>query len=306
MKIVQSFWSKPFFCDATTRNNGGWLEKKHGYMSWALSSLQLAKFYDDLELWTDELGYQTIIEKLELPYKNVHIALDDVNYYPKNLWAAGKLYTYSLQREPFIHVDGDVFIFRKFSERIEVAPLVAQNRLLIDTATFDEVAENVVSNFIDAPAYLRKDHDALPVRIYNSGIFGGHDIASILAYASDSLSFADANLDMINRHIDFLTRDPDTSFGINALDCFNSIMESYLFTAFASDLKVECLLDDAAVSTFRNAQLIEQSQASQGYTHPIYHHKKDPTVCAQVEYKLKQGFPHYYYKIIALLEGFQI
>jgi hypothetical protein len=51
MNIVQSFWSKPFFKEKKDRITIEFL-----LMSWALSSLQLRKFYDEAFLYTDQKG----------------------------------------------------------------------------------------------------------------------------------------------------------------------------------------------------------------------------------------------------------
>ena len=46
--------------------------------------------------------------------------LDELNDYPIELWAIGKLYAYGLQNEPFLHVDNDTFIWSRFSNKIEM------------------------------------------------------------------------------------------------------------------------------------------------------------------------------------------
>ncbi len=106
MKIIQSFWSKPSYKKKNVklhdRNNGGWTDKKYNYFSWALSCLQFRKYYDDVELITDEIGYNILIEKLKLPYTKVDVCLDKINHYHEDLWALGKIYAYSIQNTPFI------------------------------------------------------------------------------------------------------------------------------------------------------------------------------------------------------------
>ena len=44
-------------------------------MSWVLSCLSLRNYYDDVELYTDKLGYELLIEKLRLPYTYVHVGM---------------------------------------------------------------------------------------------------------------------------------------------------------------------------------------------------------------------------------------
>jgi hypothetical protein len=307
LKFLKGFCWKRFLSAKHSRSNGGWLEKKYLYMSWALSCLQLNKFYDNLELVTDELGYTVLIDKLRLPYKRVIVSMDRLNHYHNDLWAVGKLYAYSLQQEPFIHVDGDVFSFEKFDRRIENASLVAQNRLFIGAESFNAMVEHVLESFTDVPHHMRQSRQRQTFNcIYNSGIFGGHDIESILTYARTSLNFVNVNLELISRHIDYLERDSTTSFKTNAHDFLNSIIESYFFTSFAGNAKIECLLEDATLSGFKNARFLDAESTRVTYTHPMYHNKKDTVVCAQLEYKLKQGFPDHHYRILSLLDDFQI
>jgi hypothetical protein len=55
-----------------------------------------------------------------------HIDYNDLRYNP-SLWAIPKILTYGKQQTPFIHVDGDVFVFEKFSNELSNARLIAQN-----------------------------------------------------------------------------------------------------------------------------------------------------------------------------------
>ena len=83
MKIIQSFWTGKH----SVVYSFGWLSNKYHYLSWILSCNQLRKYYDEVELFTDSLGYSILIEKLKLPYTKVHIVLDELNIYDDNLWA---------------------------------------------------------------------------------------------------------------------------------------------------------------------------------------------------------------------------
>jgi len=64
MKIVQTFWTG----HSETYDNpfdlkGGWLSGEYHWMSWALSCLQLKKFYKEIELVTDKKGKQILIDE---------------------------------------------------------------------------------------------------------------------------------------------------------------------------------------------------------------------------------------------------
>ena len=116
MKIVQSFWSGNKDC---LKEGYGWLNPIYHYASWILSCNQLRKYYDDVILITDRAGYDVLINKLHLPYTDVIVCLDELlSKYNSNLWALAKIKAYSILDEPFIHVDGDVFVWDRFDSRV--------------------------------------------------------------------------------------------------------------------------------------------------------------------------------------------
>ena len=120
---MQSYWSKAY----KNFPNSGWAFKETHYMSWGLSCLQLKQFYDEVELITDSEGADLLINKLHLPYTSCKTTLDKLNNENPAIWALGKIVAYEEQQEPFIHVDGDVYIWNSFPKRIEEAGIVAQN-----------------------------------------------------------------------------------------------------------------------------------------------------------------------------------
>lgn len=96
----------------------GWLLPIFNYLSWIISCNQLRRYYDDVTLVTDSQGYDVLINKLHLPYTDVIESLDCLNHYNPNLWALAKIKAYQSIKEPFIHVDGDVFIWTKIDESL--------------------------------------------------------------------------------------------------------------------------------------------------------------------------------------------
>jgi hypothetical protein len=96
-------------------------------MSWAVSCLQLKQFYSEVVLYCDSVSATMLIDILKLPYSDVVVNLDVLNKYHPQLWALPKIYAYSQQEKPFLHVDGDIFTQRKFDEDLLRSPLIAQN-----------------------------------------------------------------------------------------------------------------------------------------------------------------------------------
>ena len=113
MKIIQSFWTGN---KNSLTDSYGWLLPIFNYLSWIISCNQLRRYYDDVTLVTDSQGYDVLINKLHLPYTDVIVSLDCLNHYNPNLWALAKIKAYQSIKEPFIHVDGDVFIWTKIDK----------------------------------------------------------------------------------------------------------------------------------------------------------------------------------------------
>lgn len=296
--MIQSFWSKPVIEAASSRTDGGWLEKKYHYMSLALSCLLLRKHYGHVALVTDNGGRELLAGLLDLPYTNVTVALDNLDHYPSEAWSLAKVYSYTLQQEPFIHVDGDVFLFEKLPPRIASADVIAQNSLHISAYKLDHVLNQVLTRFKRKPADLENGPGQ---GLYHCGIFGGASLDLIRMFAHDTMTLIADNADTISA-MRYLDRDPTTNFGMGAMDWLNTILESYHLASLVCKYNqtVECLLQRSDIAKFEFTRFISQHEMPVSYVHPIYHYKKDGDVCTQLAYKLRQEFPHHYYKIISL------
>ena len=189
MRIIQTFWSggyNPLECGY------GWNHAEHNLMSWALSCHSLREHYSQEELYTDQRGYDVLIGKLHLPYTKVHVVYDDSLCLPQH-WALAKISTYAMQTEPFLHVDGDIYVPSPLSQEALSAPLIAQNRE-IGTVYYRRMMENVQRHEeITLPAYITEALRAESVASYNMGMFGGHDLGFIRRYCQEAFSFLERN-----------------------------------------------------------------------------------------------------------------
>lgn len=168
MKIVQTLWTKPGL-------TGGWLNPAYHFMSWCLSCLQLRKYYDEVELYTDALGKSILIDALELPYTKVHVELGQLDF-PDYYWALPKIYVYGLQQSPFLHVDGDIFIWNNFFGSSLAHDVVYQNMEferaadLFYSITIEKLktaaGNTILPDWIDYYAPGK-------VQAVNAGVFGG-------------------------------------------------------------------------------------------------------------------------------------
>ena len=198
-------------------------------MSIAFSCLQLNKFYSNIELVTDKLGKKLIIDMLGLPYSSVVIELDQLNNHHRDLWALGKIYAYSIQKEPFLHIDNDVFIWARFDTSIENAAIVVQSE------------EFATSFFAHLANKLLIDHTYLPQRYldfmkgtgylpnYNAGVLGGSDLNFIKEYTQEVFEFIKCYAHKFNDEIRTLMNVFYEQFFLYCLSRSKNIAVEFLF-----------------------------------------------------------------------------
>lgn len=201
MNFLQSFWSLPTFKhndDDYNRFRGGWVNEKHNAVSWVLS-LNLLKKYNagkKVILYTDKQGENWLVNQLALDYDEVKPELDVINHLNPILWAAGKIYVYSKQEEPFLHLDNDFFYWKSFESKLLSKKIIGQN-FESGHKIYTEIMEDMLDFDISFPASLAninpgKESDAL-----NAGIFGGNDIDLIKAFSGIAFDFINRNQEKI-------------------------------------------------------------------------------------------------------------
>ncbi|MEM6718720.1 MAG: DUF6734 family protein [Bacteroidota bacterium] len=285
MKIVHSLWTKPFkkALHEKQPNYGGWPSKSFLYMSWALSCLQFRKFYDNVELVTDAAGYELLIEKLKLPYTNVQVVLDAINHYPEKLWAAGKLYAYQLQDTPFVHADGDVFIWEKFTPTLENSSLLAQHFDATNGHYKHSLEEAEKFGFHIPEVIQEYVKDDSNFSGHSAGIIGGSDLEFFQKFCHASFKVMDENIDKY--HVDFKA----TSYAL--------LYEQFLFSALArqDQKQVTCLIDDNLLSELHinisdfNNKYRERFK----YAHMAGFQKKRPQYGYELRNQLQVDYPEH-------------
>jgi hypothetical protein len=299
MKIIQSFWTKPFLKSADSlkdaRLNGGWPARKYNYFSWALSCLQLRDHYNEVSLVTDDLGKFILVDKIGLPYTDVVADMNKLDHHNAGLWALGKIYAYSIQDAPFLHVDSDVFISRKFDDRITGAALTAQNleaRSIVYAETFNDICDR----FTYVPPYLKGLQGMKYISCSNAGILGGTDIPFFKHYTDEIFQFVDRNQDYINANIHHL----NTAY-------INVVYEQIFFYQMAQqrDTPITYLFPD--VVDFPNyIGYFHEGEPNGGFVHCLGIYKQGRHVCAMLELQLKTAYPEYYHRILDLIASSEI
>lgn len=266
----------------------GWYSPEYHIMSWALSCLQLRKYYNNITLYADTVSSKLLIDTLQLPYSNVVCNLDELNIYHDNLWAIPKLYAYSLQEQPFLHVDGDVFIWKPFDEKLLNSDIIAQNKEA-GTDYYENILNNLENKLSYFPAEIKYQRKvANPIYAFNMGIFGGHDISFFKEYTSKAFEFVNNNIECLSK--------------INVSN-FNIFFEQYLLYCLTSkgnknvSLLLDTVIDDLSYTGF--GDFVDVPHYKQ-YLHLIGTFKRNREICNQMAFRLRKDYPTYYYRIVQL------
>ena len=289
MRAVWSFWTKPI------RDHGlvGWIDTKHHLFSWVLSVETARRHYPETSLITDDDGARMLIDRLGLPFENVSTALSTLESHNSQWYAMGKLYAYAMQTEPFVHIDGDVYLWNQLPERMERADVLAQNPEFFNfgasyyrpDALERALAKNGHGWIPEEWRWFRSS--GLPQKAESCGIIGGTRIDFFNYYAKLAIkliehpsnrlawshleSYAErmllAEQYLLSACIEYHKRRKDSAFkGINAEYLFDSLSD-----AFRPD-KAE----------------------RAGFTHLIAGAKSDRAIAARLEIRVKRDYPHHY------------
>lgn len=285
MKVVQSFWSKPLMNAkfSETKKYAGWPSLEVFLSCWAFSCLTIKRFYPDICLITDALGKKVFMDILKLPYTNCETQFDELDVFGTDLWAIGKMKAYSLQDEPFIHIDGDVFLWDHLDQNITSKAVFVQS-LEKDPLLYDTVLAEVKRELDGFPKEASKFfNDKEGNSGWNTGVFGGNDIDFIKHYANEVLSFVEKNKEQLTKH---------------QIKNINMFFEQYLLLCFAKYHKKEIsvLFEDMSndFSEVLNFHLVPNYSS---YIHIVGKAKWDSFANDQIILRLKMEFPEYYEKV---------
>lgn len=108
-----SLWTKP----CLEGKSHGFNSVKSMIESLILSSNVAKQHYSEIHFYTDKIGYEWITPYLDqLPFTKIEVCLDDYNWIPDFYWSFVKVAVYKLQKEPFLHIDNDVFLWNAIPE----------------------------------------------------------------------------------------------------------------------------------------------------------------------------------------------
>lgn len=286
MKVVQTLWSGN---KDLLKNDFGWINSQYHLMSWALSCLSLKENYEEIVLYTDTVGYNILGKLLKLPYSDIIVQYNNLSC-PEHHWAYPKILTYSFQKKPFIHIDGDVYLPNRLETKIETGELIAQNKE-IGTDYYKNMIDAVLQKDIIIPDFLKEVLKKDSILSYNAGIIGGKNIQFMQEYCQAAFDFIESNrLNGIN----------SKNSNVN----YNILFEQILFYALSekSNKIVTTVLDHSIQDNGYTYHEFCDFYSYNKYNlmHIIGGHKKNTRICELLGRTLLNKYPEYYKRIINL------
>jgi hypothetical protein len=264
------------------------LSDRHHLLSWVLSTQTAMQWYPDTVLYTDEAGAALLVDCLGLKFGQVSTALDAMAPTDPDMQGAGKLYAYSLQAEPFVHIDSDVYLWSPLPARLTRAPLLSQN-----PEPFELGASHYHPEAFEEAGWVPEEWKWFYTQTETvqrgdwCGIFGGNAIDLINHYACLALRMVEhaANRPTWSRLID--TAGAGDAFGLVEEYLLSACLEYHRRHEDAGerDVHMEYLFASVAEAYGRTVP------ARSGYTHLIGVSKRNPVLCRRLELRVSQEYP---------------
>ncbi|MEO7701869.1 MAG: DUF6734 family protein [Opitutus sp.] len=289
MRAVWSFWTKPW----RARRSWNWPTGRHHLLAWVLSVECASRHYPDTALVTDSEGARLLIDGLGLRVRHVSTELDAIAASDPDLWMMGKLQAYHAQREPFVHIDTDVFLWNRLPEKVEHAPVFAQNPEHFRLGASHYKPERMQRLMrVDSQGWIPPEWEwALSLgdqqRGECCGIAGGNHIEFIRYYAKTALQ---------------VIEDPRNRVAWSTVANkgeYNTLIEQYHLAACVDyhrnrpdsvyrDIEIRYLFD-----SFTSA-FDENVAARVGFTHLLAGAKQNTPVADRLEKRVARDYPEQY------------
>jgi hypothetical protein len=292
MKLVHTFWTKNAG-ENLRRFKGGWSGELQHYCSWVLSAWQAKKTHDNISLVTDKAGAKLFLNVLRLPYDSVDTSLEQYRG-PGRFWSAAKVYSYGLQKDPFVHIDGDVILWNKLPDDCLAAPVLVQSLEHVRNVPF-------MKTYVRSLRYARSAMPVVPecwnrnhFNAYNCGFFGGCDLEAIGSYVRNASGLFAAENDGF---WDAVTDDYSE-------DLNRTIERWTAFATFAeAGTSVRCLTDSGESSESGGGRLGFQHVMGAKRDYPSLASDGTLNAPALIIDTVKQRHPNTYYRLLGWLKG---
>jgi hypothetical protein len=173
MKFYLSYWSRNLKKDTN-------IENKKIMMKICVN--QLRKYYNDVNLITDENGKEIF---KNINWTSIDTSLENLPKNYKYIWALGKIMAYKLiaeKNEPFIHLDYDIFLIKKFSEKILNSEIIMHSKEIFPSRKAKH-SYGIEEFYNQCPSkYIAENSRKIEI-VYNTGIVGGKNYLFFKKYS---------------------------------------------------------------------------------------------------------------------------
>jgi hypothetical protein len=298
MKAVWSFWTKPYLA----HRNSSWPSDKHHLCAWVLSVEMAKQHYPDTWLVTDDAGARMLVDRLGLQFTRVSTELNALAKHDPDWWNLGKIHAYHLQMEPFVHIDSDVFLWKRLPPRLEHADVFAQNPNPLSASTpyyRPEQLERALSPATDGwlPDQWHWYRQTIKYqRAEACGIVGGNRMDLFN-------SFAEASLRLIN---DPRNQHKLKSLPSKGMHCL--LIEEYLLAAFVEYYRTTAALPKGGIRIEylfnSDTERWNPDHAAQaGFTHLVAGAKRNPRFADRLENRVRRDYPELYERCCRVASG---
>jgi hypothetical protein len=287
MRTVWSFWSRPFHA----YYGRIWSKPLHHLLAWGLSLQAASRWYRDTVLITDRAGKKLLVDQLGLRFGEVSTELDSLADVDPGWWALGKLVAYSLQDQPFVHLDSDVFLWKRLPRGLAESPVFTQYPEGFHEQDPHYRPQDIEWAFAGESAKLPLEWEWArsnrgPFAAENCGILGGSNVGFLSYYAQTALDLA---LEPKNAAAWARLKDKR---------CYNVVLEQFFLSACAGYHRFRPASPYHGVHISHLfpswEEAFDPNQAARlGFTHLLADAKSNPTVGRRLEDRFRRDDPVY-------------
>jgi hypothetical protein len=253
-----------------------------------LSVLVSKGHFDRIEFVTDDFGKQLFLDKIKLPIE-CNTILNEYTWVPKIWWGYYKIIAYSIQKEPFVHLDNDAILWDGIPKDMQEAPLFFQS---IETPFIDGGGYGWYIHLLETakrvpffPEIVKNN----PVDYsFNCGLVGGNnlDIFQEWRLLSESYMFAQQNKEFFTDKNNLLIHQ-------------NLLAEQFFIASLTNSKGLKLNEDIKFIIDYKN---LFESACEKGhrFTHLWGTIKREKDVIKRVYARLKKDYPIYYDRIMKL------
>jgi len=276
---VQTFWLKEV--DDSWQF---WRSKQNLMVSCSLSYYLLKKHFKTVNLVCNEFGKDFMTKELGLQFDQIDIIPFEETELNEFVWSIFKLYSYSIQNKPFVHIDTDFFMFQKPPKEYLEAEVFAQN-IEINHPIYDTIRTKAIALGLKLPEHIIASQK--PAVALNVGIVGGHNLKFFKEFYILAKKILEENSTLLERHAE-------------ELYFFYLFLEQHiLFEALnKQEIEIRTLIKPSFKVAYDHITSFKSGENKRPFVHLMGNFKENPESIHLMHQELKNLWPLQYDFII--------